>query len=127
MSYLLTLPLVIPFSTAILALLFGKTPIIRRGIVLSGALGLLATAVLIFQSVRQEGILVAQMGRWAAPFGITMVADHISAIMVLLTSIIGLCGVIYSFVDIDERRESFGYYSLLMLLLGAVSGGGVGG
>jgi multicomponent Na+:H+ antiporter subunit D len=122
MNYLLTLPLVIPFSTAILALLFGKTKIIRRGIVLTGALALLATAGMIFHTVTTEGILVAQMGRWAAPFGITMVADHISAIMVLLAAIIGLCGVIYSFVDIDERRESFGFYSLLMLLLGAVSG-----
>ncbi len=122
MSYLLTLPLVIPFSTAILALFFGKTPVIRRGIILLGSLGLLVTAVLIFQTVRQEGILVAQMGRWAAPFGITMVADQLSAIMVLLTAIIGLCGILYSFVDIDERRENFGFYSLLMLLLGAVSG-----
>ena len=105
MNYLLTLPLVIPFTTAILALLSGKNKMIRRGIVLTGSLGLLATAGLIFQSVLKDGILVAQMGRWAAPFGITMVADHISAIMVLLTAIIGLCCVLYSFADIDERRE----------------------
>ena len=122
MNYLLTLPLVIPFTTAILALLSGKNKMIRRGIVLTGSLGLLATAGLIFQSVLKDGILVAQMGRWAAPFGITMVADHISAIMVLLTAIIGLCCVLYSFADIDERRENFGYYSLLHLLLGAVCG-----
>ena len=122
MSYLLTLPLVIPFSTAILALLAGNHRFLRRSIALAGSLALLATAGVIFHTVTNDGILVAQMGRWAAPFGITMVADHITAIMVLLTAVIGLCGIVYSFADIDAKRESFGYYSLLHLLIGAVCG-----
>ena len=122
MSWLITLPLVIPFATAILALLAGNNRSLRRGVTLVGSVALTWAAWQIFQTVRLEGVLAAQMGRWAAPFGITMVADPVSAIMVLLTAIIGLGGVLYSFADIDARRESFGYYSLLHLLLGAVCG-----
>ena len=122
MSWLITMPLVIPFTTAILALLAGNSRSLRRGVTLVGSVALTWAAWQIFQTVRLEGVLAAQMGRWAAPFGITMVADPVSAIMVLLTAIIGLGGVLYSFADIDERRESFGYYSLLHLLLGAVCG-----
>ena len=122
MSYLVTLPLVVPFSTAILALLFGKTSDSRRLIGLLGGIAQLIVAGMIFSTVQTDGILVAQMGRWAAPFGITMVADQLSAIMILLTAFIGIGAILYSFVDIDAKREHYGYYSLLHLLIGAVSG-----
>ncbi len=122
MKNLLVLPIVIAFTTAILAMLFGRCSIVRRGISLAGSIGLLTVAGLILHSVNQDGVLAAQMGLWTAPFGITLVADRLSAIMLVLTAIIGLTGVVYSFVDIDPEREKFGYHSLLHLLLGGLCG-----
>jgi multicomponent Na+:H+ antiporter subunit D len=69
-----------------------------------------------------NGIAVTQMGAWPAPFGITLVADLLSAIMVLLAGVIGLAVAVYSLASMDEPRESFGYYPLLHILLMGVCG-----
>ncbi len=122
MNNLLVMPIVIPFSAAVLGMMFNKYKMARRGISLAGSLALLVVSTLIMLTVQRQGIFALQMGLWKAPFGITFVADHLTAIMVMLTSIIGLIGVVYSFADIDEARESFGYYSLLQVLVGGVCG-----
>ena len=44
----------------------------------------IAVAVSILSKVLQNGILVAQAGAWEAPFGITLVADVFSGIMLTL-------------------------------------------
>jgi multicomponent Na+:H+ antiporter subunit D len=55
--------------------------------------------------VLREGVVAAQMGQWAAPFGITLVADLLSAVMVVITGITGLAVAIYALADVDERRR----------------------
>jgi multicomponent Na+:H+ antiporter subunit D len=87
-----------------------------------GAAVHLAAVLRLFLIVRQEGIQAVQMGNWPAPFGITLVADLFSAIMLVLTGIIGLAVAIYSLGNIDTRRESFGYYPLYHVLLMGISG-----
>jgi multicomponent Na+:H+ antiporter subunit D len=72
--------------------------------------------------VWRNGIQVAQMGNWPAPYGITLVADLFGAIMVLLAGIIGLAAAMYSLVSIDPQREAFGYHSLYHFLLMGVCG-----
>src|SRR5690625_1771258 len=62
------------------------------------------------------------MGDWAAPFGITIVTDLLSAIMVVLTGIIGFSIAIYSLATTPEGHERFGYYPLMHLLLAGVAG-----
>ena len=57
MSWLITLPLVIPFATAILALLAGNNRSLRRGVTLVGSVALTWAAWQIFQTVRLEGVL----------------------------------------------------------------------
>ena len=81
---LLFWPLVIPFATAVLTLLAWRSLPLQRMISLAGALALLAVAVRIAVQVAQDGTFAQQAGGWPAPFGITMVADGLSATMVLL-------------------------------------------
>ncbi len=90
------------------------------GIVGTGAL--LVVALMLLGSVWTDGIQAAQMGNWLAPFGITLVADLFSAIMVVLAGIIGFAVAVYSLVTMDSRRESFGYYPLMHILLMGVCG-----
>ena len=82
MSWLLADPLIIPFGTAVLALLFRNSPRGRWIAVAGSGLAVLA-ALLLFRQVLADGIVVGQMGNWPAPFGITLVADLLSATMVL--------------------------------------------
>jgi len=87
-----------------------------------GAAAHLAAAVILLFTVRREGIQAVQIGDWPAPFGITLAADLFSAIMLVLTGIIGLAVAVYSLGNIDIQRESFGYYPLYQVLLMGISG-----
>ena len=122
MNMLLILPILIPFLTAILALLARKFRRVQRLISIVGMVVTLSVAIGLLFSVLQNGIQAAQMGNWKAPFGITLVADLLSAIMVVLAALMGLAITVYSLVTVDGRRESFGYYPLLNVLLMGVCG-----
>jgi multicomponent Na+:H+ antiporter subunit D len=77
---------------------------------------------LLLSVVAREGIQVTQASDWPAPFGISLVADLFSAIMVLMAGTMGLIVVVYSLVSMDREREHFGYYPLLQFLLMGVCG-----
>jgi multicomponent Na+:H+ antiporter subunit D len=122
MSMLLVLPVVIPLAGAIASLLsWSEMRLQRRIVVASTALQLLAGFALLAQ-VWQNGVQAVQLGSWAAPFGITFVADHLSAAMVVITGVIGFSVTLYALGTIDRGRERFGFYPLYNLLLMAVAG-----
>ncbi|MEM7525391.1 MAG: Na+/H+ antiporter subunit D, partial [Pseudomonadota bacterium] len=63
-----------------------------------------------------------QMGEWAAPFGITLVADYLSAVMVVITAITALAVSIFALSDIEPSSEKLGYHALFNVLIGGVCG-----
>ncbi|MDZ7702996.1 MAG: Na+/H+ antiporter subunit D [Trueperaceae bacterium] len=121
-SYLVALPIIVPLATA--GLLFALQPVrhVQRVVSVASASVQLALAIMLLATVSQQGILAAQMGSWPAPFGITLVADHLSAIMVVITGIMGTAVAVYSLTDIDEGRERFGYHPFYHVLLAGISG-----
>jgi multicomponent Na+:H+ antiporter subunit D len=122
MQLLLVLPIVLPVTTAAVCLLLWRFGAVQRAIATVGAAALLGSALALLAAVRREGMLVLQLGNWPAPFGITLVADLFSAIMTVLAAVIGLAVVVYSLATIDIRREAFGYYPFLHILLVGVCG-----
>lgn len=122
MNTLLVLPILIPLLTAIVALLLWRRPEVQRWISVAGAGALLASAGTLLVTVWRQGIQVAYVANWPAPFGITLVADLLSAIMVVLAGMMGVAVAVYSLGSMDEPREQFGYYPLLHILLMGVSG-----
>lgn len=119
---LLFLPLLIPLVTAVLGLLAWNKPRLQRMSGVCGTASLLASAAALLVTVLKEGIISAQAGNWPAPFGITLVADVFSALMVLAAGVMGLAVSIYSLADTDRHHESVGYYPLLQVLLLGVCG-----
>jgi multicomponent Na+:H+ antiporter subunit D len=119
---LLVLPIVVPLFTAAVSLLAWQWRPAQRWCGVGGAVALCGVALALLGAVRRHGILATQIGDWPVPFGITLVADLFSAIMVLLAGIIGLMTAIYSLAGVDRTRESFGYYPLLHVLLTGVCG-----
>jgi multicomponent Na+:H+ antiporter subunit D len=116
MSWILAAPIIIPFATAVLAFLFRKGPE-GRWLSVVGSTSLLIASGILMAEVLREGVVAAQMGQWAAPFGITLVADLLSAVMVVITGITGLAVAIYALADVDERKEALGYHALFQVLL----------
>ncbi len=121
MSWLLAFPIIIPFATAAAAFFARRSPSGRWISVLGAILSLIAAAALM-GTVLSEGVIAAQMGEWPAPFGITLVADLLSAVMVVITAITSLAVAIYALSDIDVERERLGYHALFQVLIAGVSG-----
>lgn len=122
MNALLVLPIAIPLVTATLALLFRSFASLQRWIGVIGMAVLLGAVVVLFRDVYVDGIQVLQLGNWAAPFGITLVADLLTMLMLGISAVMGLIIAVYSIYDIDKERERFGYYPLLHILLMGVNG-----
>jgi multicomponent Na+:H+ antiporter subunit D len=121
-SDLVTLPLLVPLIGAALSLVAWGRHRFQVAAAVAGSGGLLVSAVALLLEVERTGPLVAFLGSWPAPFGIVLVADLFSAIMVLLAAIIGFVIVLYSITGIDRRLEDFGYYPLVLILLLGVCG-----
>lgn len=122
MKTLLVAPILIPLLTALACLFCWQQLFRQRVCALVGSTLLLGAAVALLGLVYTEGIQATQIGGWTAPFGITLVADLFSAIMVVLGGVIAVAVALYAHFSMDKRREEFGYHPLYQLLLMGVSG-----
>ncbi|MBM3603430.1 MAG: Na+/H+ antiporter subunit D [Alphaproteobacteria bacterium] len=121
MSWLLVYPIIIPMMTAVLAFLFRNSPA-GRWISVLGTIALLFASISLMVEVLDQGVVAAQMSNWEAPFGITLAADLLGAVMVVITAITGLATVVYCLAEIPERLERLGFHALLQTLLVGVCG-----
>ncbi len=119
---LLLLPLLIPLFGAICCYFFLRVVTVQKVIGVVVQLSLLVVLVILLTTVQQEGIQVTQLGNWPAPFGITLVADLFSCLMVLAGALTGLAIMLYSLTGLDAHRQGYGYYPLLLLLQLGING-----
>ena len=101
MPHLLLAPILLPMFTAACMLLLGEQHQRTKLLInlCSTALGLLVAVALLQWSNADGQASATQVylsGNWAAPFGITLVLDRVSALMLLTTSVVATCAVIYS-------------------------------
>lgn len=122
MVNLLILPIIIPFMAAVLLIFFRKAVVAQRWISVISAMGMLAASVVLVRKVHTDGIQTLDVGSWPAPFGITLVSDMLSALLVTATSFIALCCIIFSFRSIGFGRESLYYYPVVQFLIVGVNG-----
>ena len=87
MNTLIVSPLLIPLATLVLTLLARRAPRAVSALSLAGALALTAAGLVLVVLAAQGEILASQAGGWAAPYGITLVIDRLSAAMVAITGI----------------------------------------
>jgi len=128
MPHLVAVPILVPMLTAALMLLLGENR--RRAksalSVISGLVGLLAAlALLRWVNAADTGggpgsIGVYLPGNWRAPFGIVLVADRLSTLMVALTGVIAFAASIYSTSRWD--RAGVHFHPLLQLQLMGLNG-----
>lgn len=122
MKLLLVAPILLPALAAAICLLHPHGRRFHRAIAVIASGGTVAASAGLLVRVHSTGIQVVQVGGWPAPYGITLVADLFSALMVVVAAVIGLAVVLYSLVTIDAGRERFGFHPLVQVLLMGVSG-----
>ncbi len=123
----LVAPIVLPMCTAAIGLVFSQTGYrhatrIQRVLALGTVvLNLLLALWVLYATVGLDQRIVFQMGLWPAPFGITIIADGLSAIMLTLTGVLALAITPYAMGTLDER-DRMNFYPLLLFLLVGVNG-----
>ncbi len=120
-GWTLALPILIPFATAACAFLARSTRF-SGAISVAGALAGLVAALALLVQVLDQGVIAAQVSGWAAPFGITLVADNLSVALVVITAILGLAIAVWSLAEIGARPARLGFHGLYQTLLGGVYG-----
>ncbi len=124
MPHLVAVPILVPMLTAALMLLLGEHRRRTKAAltVVSGLIGLLAALALLHwvNAVDTDTIGVYLPGNWRAPFGIVLVADRLSTMMVALTGVIAFAVSIYSTSRWD--RAGVHFHPLLQLQLVGLNG-----
>ncbi|APE31481.1 monovalent cation/H+ antiporter subunit D [Halomonas aestuarii] len=121
MQHLIVLPVVLPLLVG-LFLLRSRHGAMRT----HRTVGVTATALLVvvalFMLARAAGgeVTYYALGGWQPPFGIVLVLDRLSALMVLLTSVLALGCVIFACAGDDERGSNF--HGLFQLQLMGING-----
>ncbi len=122
MSNLVFLPILIPLFAGAVTLALWRSNRWQKWVSVASTLVYLVASLLLAQSVQQHGHIVLQVGGWQAPFGISLVADFLASIMIVVTAVVAFCAVLYSLVSTPSAHIKFGYFPLLHLLLAGVSG-----
>ena len=126
-QHLPILPVIIPLLAGALMLLLDDAH--RRGrtaIALLATSAQLAVAILLLLKVSSQGhsptqgILVYHLGDLVAPFGIALVVDHLSALMLLLCAILASASLVYALAHWD--RIGMHYQPLFQFMLMGLNG-----
>ena len=121
MSHLAILPVVLPMAAAVALLLLARRALaLQRAISIGAAVAGLAIACLILAQAG-DVTTVYRVGDWPAPAAIVLVADRLSALMLVLTDVVALGALVYACQGTDRRGSYFhGLFHLqLMGLHGA--------
>jgi multicomponent Na+:H+ antiporter subunit D len=122
MTNLIILPILIPLITGAILIFLNQRIMAQRVIATLSSIGTIIAAWFMIQRVRTEGVQTLNISSWEAPFGITLVSDMFSALLVLTTSIIAFVCLIYSFKTIGVEREKYYFYAVFNFLLVGVNG-----
>ncbi|MDN6794968.1 MAG: Na+/H+ antiporter subunit D, partial [Propionibacterium sp.] len=88
-SWMLPVPVLLPLLSAGLALLVGRRPNLQQLIALL-ALSVTTLVAVVLAIAAARGPVVLDVGSWAAPIGITLVADRLSATMLVVSQVVTL-------------------------------------
>ncbi|MEI2693264.1 MAG: proton-conducting transporter membrane subunit [Anaerolineae bacterium] len=117
----IVLPVLIPLVTGIITLLLNNRRAERAVSLVGVSLGLIY-AIYLLALVWQQGRVFTAMGNWPPPYGIVLVVDMFSAIMLLLSALMGWVVLLYTFATLDQARERHNFYTLYLLMLMGVNG-----
>jgi multicomponent Na+:H+ antiporter subunit D len=122
-NFLVTLPILIPLIGAMIALLLRKQRAWQAGSTLAAmTAGLITSAWILINVSRGGEPLVYQSGGWPAPFGISLVADMLSALFVLMTQLIMVTGILYALGCKDKVVRYPTFYPLFLTLAAGLTG-----
>ena len=122
MNGLLIACILTPMLAAVASFIATSNPTVRGVISVVGSILLLMLASVLLYQVANIGPVSNQMGGWQAPMGITLIADTLSALLIVVTAIVALSVNIYAMGDISEDRVAGGFFTFMNMLIAGVVG-----
>jgi multicomponent K+:H+ antiporter subunit D len=123
MTHWIIMPVILPAILAPFILMVLRHHLdLQRVFSVAGTVALVAISGGLMLEAAGGGITVYDLGDWPAPFGIVLVLDRLSAMMVLLTTVLGLAVLLYAIgTGWDTRGRHFHalFQFQLMGVLGA--------
>lgn len=121
MNHLMIMPIVIPLLTGAFLLVMYRYNIGRqRSLSIGSTLLLVVFAVWALLQAGVTDYTLYRLGNWQPPFGIVLVLDRLSAIMLLLTALLSLFCALYASRGSD--REGSHFHALLQFQLMGING-----
>jgi multicomponent K+:H+ antiporter subunit D len=125
LAHLIVVPIVLPLLAAALLALLGAKRRRARSLVNIGATlaGLLVAAEILRRinagdAAAPIGVYLA--GNWEAPYGIVLVADRLSALMLVLVGVVSLCAALYA--EAGWARVGVYFHPLFQIQLMGLNG-----
>jgi multicomponent Na+:H+ antiporter subunit D len=116
---------VVPLLGAALTLLLANRPGLQRAISVVGLVVTLGVAGALLVEAYRHGPVVARIGGWPVPGGIVLVADQLAALMLVVSSAVTLCVLLYSIGqgrgDVGETAPVTIYHPTYLVLTAGVT------
>ncbi|TGD43670.1 monovalent cation/H+ antiporter subunit D [Pseudotabrizicola sediminis] len=109
MYHWIAAPVLLPaIIGALIVLLMRNDLLLQRVFSLLASFGLLAVSIALLIATSSDAPEVYRLGDWPAPFGIVLVLDRLSAMMVTLTAVLAVCVQLYVIgTNWDTRGRHF--------------------
>ncbi|HSJ33053.1 MAG TPA: monovalent cation/H+ antiporter subunit D [Longimicrobiales bacterium] len=120
-GHMVIMPVLIPLLAGALLILPGVRSIaLQRALGMTSVLLTLVTAVVLLMTSHGGDVVAYRLGDWPAPFGIVLVLDRLSALMVVLTASIALFSLMHA-VQGQDRAGPL-YHPIFQLQLVGLNG-----
>jgi multicomponent K+:H+ antiporter subunit D len=108
MSHWILIPLLLPLSAGMINLLLVRKGVFAQRLVsIVTACALLAATLFLLAGAKDGHIEIYEFGNWPAPFGIILVLDRLSALMLALTALLALPVLLHACCGDDLRGRDF--------------------
>ncbi|MGA0564594.1 monovalent cation/H+ antiporter subunit D [Ancylobacter sp. VNQ12] len=125
--HLVIVPILLPLAVGAFMLLFSeRRRALKMTLSLATVFALLAVAVALVAVAstphddRWSSMIVYPLGNWPPPFGIVLVADRLSALMLLVTALLGCATLVFAMARWHKAGPRF--YTLFLFLLAGLNG-----
>ena len=119
---LLVAPILIPLCSLLLAIILRRHLLAVRVLSLSGAALLLAVGLVLVWQAAQGVVLSGQVGNWQAPFGISLVIDRLSAVMIAISALVALVTLFYGVAKDNDSKIGRDFHLFIQGLLTGICG-----
>ncbi len=122
MSHLAAWPVFMPLVVGLILILTHSGSVrLQRAISFLAVIGLVLLSVALILATATDQYQVYLLGNWQAPFGIVLVLDRLSALMVMVTAILAT-GALWYAIATDADKKGAHFHILFQLLLFGLNG-----